>query len=51
MASGPITWWQINGETVEKVTDSICWSSQISAGGDCSYEIRSHLLLGRKFMP
>ena len=51
MASGRITWWQINGETVERVTDSILWSSKISAGGDCSYEIRRRLLLGRNLMP
>ena len=50
MASGPITSWQINGETVERVTDFILWSSKISVGGDCSYEIRC-LLLGRKLMP
>ena len=51
MASGPITWWQINGETLERVTDSILRSSKLSADGDCSYEIRRRLLLGRKLMP
>ena len=51
MASGPITWWLINGETMERVTDSILWSSKISASDDCSYEIRRRLLLGRKHMP
>ena len=48
MASGPITSWQTDGETVETVTDFILWSSKITADGDCSYEIKRHLLLGRK---
>ena len=50
MASGPITSWEIDGETVETVSDFIFWSSQITAGGDCSHEIKRHLLLGRKVM-
>ena len=50
MASGPITSWQIDGETVETVTDFIFLRSQISADGDCSHEIKRHLLLGRKAM-
>ena len=50
MASGPITSWQIDGETVETVTDFIFWSSKITADGDCSHEIKGHLLLGRKVM-
>ena len=48
MASGPITSWQIDGETVETVPDFIFLSSQITADGDCSHEIKRHLLLGRK---
>ena len=48
MASGPITSWQIDGETMETVTDFIFWGSQITADGDCSHEIRRCLLLGRK---
>ena len=48
MASGPITSWQIDGETVEIVTDFIFWGSRITANGDCSHEIKRHLLLGRK---
>ena len=48
MASGPITSWQIDGETMEIVTDFIFLGSKIPADGDCSYEIKSHLLLGRK---
>ena len=48
MASGPITSWQIHGETVETVTDFIFLGSKITAGGDCSHEIKRHLLLGRK---
>ena len=51
MASGPITWCLINGETMERVTDSILWSSKFCAGGNCIYEIRRHLLLGRKLCP
>ena len=48
MASGPITSWQIDGETMETVTDFIFWGSKIIADGDCSHEIKRHLLLGRK---
>ena len=50
MASGPITSWQIDGETVETVTDFIFLGSKITADGDCSHEIKRHLLLGRKVM-
>ena len=50
VASGPITSWQINGETVETVTDFILGGSKITADGDCSHEIKRHLLLGRKVM-
>ena len=50
MASGPITSWEIDGETVEAVSDFIFGGSQITAEGDCSHEIKRHLLLGRKFM-
>ena len=50
MASCPITSWQMDGETVEIVTDFIFWGSEITAGGDCSHEIKRHLLLGRKAM-
>ena len=50
MASGPITSWQIDEETVETVTDFIFWGSKITAGGECSHEIKRHLLLGRKAM-
>ena len=50
MASGPITSWQIDGETVETVSDSIFLGSKITADGDCSREIKRHLLLGRKVM-
>ena len=50
MASGPITSWQIDGETVETVSDFIFLGSKITAGGDCSHEIKRHLLLGRKAM-
>ena len=50
MASGPITSWQINGETVETVTDLIFLGSKITADGDCSHEIKRRLLLGRKVM-
>ena len=49
-ASGPITSWQINGETMETVTDCIYLGSKITADGDCSHEIKRHLLLGRKPM-
>ena len=48
MASGPITSWQIDGERVETVTDVMFWDSKITADCDCSYEIKKHLLLGRK---
>ena len=48
MASGPITSWQINGETMETVTDFILGGSKITAAGDCSHEIKRCLLLGRK---
>ena len=50
MASGPITSWQIDGETVETVSDFISGGSKITADGDCSREIKRHLLLGRKVM-
>ena len=50
MASGPITSWQIDGETVETVADFIFWGSKITADGDCSHEIKRRLLLGRKVM-
>ena len=50
MASGPITSWEIDGETVETVSDSIFWGSKITADGDCSHEIKRCLLLGRKVM-
>ena len=50
VASGPITSWQIDGETVEAVSDFIFWGSKITADGDCSHEIKRHLLLGRKVM-
>ena len=51
MASGLVTSWQIDGETVETVADFIFWGSKITADGDCSYEIKRHLLLGRKVIP
>ena len=47
MASGPITSWQIDGETMETVTDFILWGSKITTDGDCSHEIKRNLLLGR----
>ena len=50
MASGPITSWQIDGETAETVSDFIFLGSKITADGDCSHEIRRRLLLGRKVM-
>jgi len=50
MASGPMTSWQIDGETVETVTDFILEGSKITADGDCSHEIKRHLLLERKVM-
>ena len=49
-AFGPITSWEIDGETVETVSDFIFWGSKITADGDCSHEIKRHLLLGRKVM-
>ena len=51
MASGPINSWQINGETMETVTDFIFLGSKITADGDCCHEIKRRLLLGRKVMP
>ena len=50
MASGPITSWEIDGETMETVTDFIFLGSKITADGDCNHEIKRHLLLGRKTM-
>ena len=50
MASGPITSWEIDGETVETVSDFIFWGSKITSDGDCSHEIKRRLLLGRKVM-
>ena len=50
MASGPITSWEINGETVETVSNFIFGGSKITADGDCSHEIKRHLLVGRKIM-
>ena len=50
MASGPITSWEIDGETVETVSDFVFLGSKITADGDCRHEIKSHLLLGRKIM-
>ena len=50
MASGSITSWEIDGETVETVSDFIFWGSKITADGDCNHEIKRHLLLGRKVM-
>ena len=51
MESGPITLWEIDGKTVETVSDFIFLGSKITADGDCSHEIKRHLLLGRKVMP
>ena len=51
MATGPITSWQIDGETMETVTDLILGGSKITKDGDCSCEIKRHLLLGRKLWP
>ena len=51
MASGPITSWEIDGETMETVADFILGGSKITADGDCSHEIKRHLLLGWKVMP
>ena len=50
MASGPITSWQIGGETMETVTDFLFLGSKITANGDCNHEVKRHLLLGRKVM-
>ena len=50
MASGPITSWHVDEETMETVTDFIFWGSKTTADGDCSHEIKRHLLLGRKAM-
>ena len=50
MVSGPITSWEIDGETVETVSDFIFWGSKITADGDCSHEIKRCLLLGKKVM-
>ena len=50
MASDPITSWEIDGETVERMSDFIFWGSKITADGDCSHEIKRHLFLGRKVM-
>ena len=50
MASGPITSWEIHGETVETVSDFLFWGSKITTDGDCSHEIKRCLLLGRKVM-
>ena len=50
MASGPITSWELDGETVETVSEFIFWGSKSTADGDCSHEIKRRLLLGRKVM-
>ena len=50
MASSPFTLWEVDGETVQTVSDFIFWGSKITADGDCSHEIKRHLLLGRKVM-
>ena len=50
MASGPITSWQTDGETVETVSDFIFWGSKITSGRECNHKIKRYLLLGRKFM-
>ena len=50
MATGPITSWEIDGETMETVSDFIFWGSKITADGDCSHEIKRHVLFGRKVM-
>ena len=50
MASGPITLWEVDGETVETVSDFIFWGSKITTDSECSHEIQRHLLLGRKAM-
>ena len=51
MASGPIISWQIDGETGETMSDFIFWGSKITADGECSHEIKRHLLLGKKLWP
>ena len=51
MAAGPITSWQVDGETVEAVSDFILWGSKITADGDCSHEIQRRLLLGKELWP
>ena len=51
MASGPITSWEIDGETMDTVRDFIFWGSKITAHGDCCHEIKRHLLLGGKLWP
>ena len=51
MAFGPIISWEIDGETVEVVSDCIFWGSKITADGDCNHEIKRHLFLGRKVRP
>ena len=51
MASGPITSWEIDGETIEPVRNFTFWGSKITADGDCSHEIKRNLLLGRKAVP
>ena len=50
MTSGPITSWEIDGQTVETVSDFLFWGSKITADGDCSHEIKRHFLCGRKAM-
>ena len=50
MASGPITSWQIDGETMETVTDFIFWGTKITADGDCSHEMKRHLFLEERFL-
>ena len=50
MASGPTTSWEIDGETMQTVADFVVWGSKITADGDCSHEVKRHLLLGRKVM-
>ena len=50
MASGPIISWQIDGETIETLRDFIFWGFKITADGDCSHEIKRHLLMGRKII-
>ena len=50
MSSSPITSWQIDGKTMETMTDFIFWGSKITVDGDCNHEIKRHSLLGRKFM-